>query len=237
MENLSFKIKTEVDLDRIILALEELKIPYSSRKLTNSAFPALDTDVAEITVSTAYQNTLNLLIQTPSMITAQEPLKHEEEDSSLPIPNTRKISMSKVLLILYALVTTVLVVRHWYIDYKNNNAKHSSFEWNYEGTELSTIHKTSKKTMSMITDRNHDLNFEKTSMYSKNGEKIEDCFDFDEDGYFESVYCYNTKNDLVFRQQDQNNDGIYDKYELMLSPKDTLVLIHKNLNSYLEILK
>ncbi len=237
MENLSFKIKTEVDLDRIILALEELKIPYSTRKLTNSAFPALDTDVAEITVSTAYQNTLNLLIQNYSTIITQEPLKYKEGDSASSFSNPRKNSISKVMLILYALVTTVLLMRHWYIDYKNNNAKHSSFEWNYEGTELSTIHKTNKKTMSMITDRNHDLNFEKTSMFSKNGDKVEDCFDFDEDGYFESVYCYNTKNDLVFRQQDQNNDGIYDKYELMLSPKDTLVFIHKNLNSYLEIQK
>lgn len=228
MGNITFTIENEQDCNRITGLLEEAEIPYAIRKYSDSTFPSFGQGrpYAEITVDESQKDKLQTLFSEE-----QEVLVSNNVENPAP---KKKYNILQIALIIYAVIATILLLKYVHLNTISTYSKNYHYQWNYNNTVLAMISKKTGKTLTKWFDVNYDFNYEFTQEYSNNGDRTE-IFDFNEDGFNESVYYYNKYNQLVGKSFDWDADGVYDQHETILENKDTLVFTDKDANGWSEL--
>lgn len=233
MKYTTYQINSEFDFQNIISSLDELQIPYSFRKYTDTSFPVLaqGKPFADIIIPSEYEAEVENQIRE---LTNTEPQKINLRK---PGKSTNRYKAGSVLLIIYSIVMTALFVYYWYLHIRSAEDKNFTFGWSWNAKDLITKSKKNGSIVSVHRDENRDMNFEEYLFYSEDGSIISESKDVNEDGFFEETTLYNSQKKITGKQFDLNNDGIHEDVRFVLDNKDTLKLLYMNNNGFYEIVK
>jgi hypothetical protein len=226
----TYRIESELEFHRIISALDELKIPYTIFKHTDTSFPVLGQtkSYADISVPKEFEKDTESIIKNTIQ---KEPTKVNYNTTS----SSKKRKIWQIALIGYSILITVLFFKYWYVYKKSSEDKNFKFEWSLDNTDLILKYKKTGNNAHLYTDANFDMNYEQSMSYSLDGYRVLESYDRNEDGIFEESYFFNLNGDLTSKNFDNNNDGIVERMEIVLENRDTLKLVDTNGNGYLEI--
>jgi hypothetical protein len=231
MNQVTYRLESELDFQRVTSTLNESKIHYSARKYSDSNFPSLNLQqgFGDVTVSIDNEMELRSMIE---QFTGTKPQRVNQFVNQI---SGKRMSARQILLISYAFIVSLLCIRFWYLNYKTSVDKNNTFEWSFDAQVLITKRKDSGIISARSIDANYDQNFEVTISYSKQGVRLVEWNDLNEDGYYEKVLSYNLKGDKTSFQFDRDNDGITDEVIIVLNNGDTLKLYDSNNDGTLEM--
>jgi hypothetical protein len=233
MEQVTYRLESELDFLRITSSLKESNIPFVSRKYSDSNFPFFEQSRAFGDISVALKDEAELRNRIKSL-TNNEPLIVVQN-------NETKVRKSggiwRIVTIVYAIVISLVCFKYWYINYRSGVDKNNTIEWSYDGQDFIMKNKKTGIISHRSTDANFDLNFEEVRSYSRNGVKVVEWRDKDEDGFYEEVLLFNLNEEPIGSEFDTDNDGVTDRMMIILDNKDTLKLLDTNKNGFLEIIK
>jgi hypothetical protein len=231
MNQVTYRLESELDFQRVTSTLNESKIHYSARKYSDSNFPSLNLQqgFGDVTVSIDNEMELRSMIE---QFTGTKPQRVNQFVNQI---SGKRMSARQILLISYAFIVSLLCLRFWYLNYKTSVDKNNTFEWSFDAQVLITKRKDSGIISARSIDANYDQNFEVTISYSKQGVRLVEWNDLNEDGYYEKVLSYNLKGDKTSFQFDRDNDGITDEVIIVLNNGDTLKLYDSNNDGTLEM--
>jgi len=223
MAEVIVSIENEIELSRVTTLLDENLIPYRVSKMADSSFPSLSIiGRFEITISEKDYNDFLRLVE------KVYPIRRVLEEPKKTKPNRFKVG-----LILYAFVMTVLFVKYYHIEERNNTQKNFEYQWNYDNTVLTVSHKKTGDISDVYYDMNYDFNYEKVISY-KNGIKTVMFLDNDEDGQIEQQIFYDKTGEIIGKYNDDDRDGYFDNGLIILDNGDSLKFIDQNKNGVYE---
>jgi hypothetical protein len=225
METITFKIEREVDFYNIISVLDEMQIPHSTKKYSDSAFPFLGQSrvYAEISVDPQYGPAVKDVIEGKTEVSTPQ-----KDNMGPEMPAIKKTDKLKLALIIYAVLATALLIKYWHMSYIYTHAKNFTYDWSLDNSTLYMNSKETGRTIQASYDNNYDLNFEDIRYHSKKGAQITRFSDFNEDGYFEEIEFFNQQGASTGRQFDSDNNGISERMEIELESGETLIFTDKN---------
>ena len=119
----TYRIKNEVDFQRLIADLKESNVPFCQKKLGDSALPVIgfNDSYGDITVPEEFdKEVLKFLI-----------IEDIEFIQQFPINEKRITSKTLVIgLSIYAFIMTLLFIKYWNINHRNSVDKNFEFSWN-----------------------------------------------------------------------------------------------------------
>lgn len=219
MEQTVFKIESSLDFYRITEALTEQNIPFAERKFEDSTFPSFGQGkvFAEIIVDPQYA-------EIAAKIVAGEPFAEKD----IPIsavqspPPRKKRSTAIIILVLYALVSTVFAVKFWHDSTRAGESKNFKGSWNYTGTTYTEEYIPTGKTLSVYVDANFDRNYEFARYYDKSGALLSETEDRNEDGILDKMTSFDLEGKVCGLSHDTDLDGNFDIVLNVLENSDTI---------------
>jgi hypothetical protein len=231
MDFVTYRLGSELDFQRITSSLDESNIPYTTRKYSDTNFPSFDLKqgFGDVTVPVDSEKELRSMIEKLTNKKAQRVNQFVSQSSG------KRVNALQILLVSYAIIVSLVCARYWYLNYRNSEDKNSTFEWSFNAQDLITIRKATGMTTARSIDANFDQNFELTMSYSKDGVRLVEWKDFNEDGYYEETSYYNLHGERTGIQFDRDNDGITEEVIIVLEIGDTLKLYDSNKDGTLEL--
>lgn len=203
--------------------LKEADIPFRFKQNENSAFPGMFSRWwGEIAFPNEYS-------QEFFELTNVQYASYEKEISE----NTGKLgsfSYTKLLLVCYAILSTLFCYKYYNIYKKSNQNKNFHTEWNYDNTIVTYRSKKTNAIAIQYSDINMDNNFERITEYSDNQNLLFESLDLNEDGYYEILNNYDPEGNLIEQYIDSDFDHWYDEGFIIFDNGDTLKLLDKNRN-------
>ncbi len=233
MKQVTYRIESELHFQRIVSALEESGISFTTRIYSDSSFPSITQNDAfgDVTVGAESESELRSLIE---KLTNAQPARIGETTSN-GVGTWKKIWRAGI--IAYAVVLTMICLRFWYLHSLIREDKNNMYEWTFDGRELITRSKATDHILHTSEDANFDKNFELSFSYSNQGILLSRWVDYNEDGFYEETIFYDLKGRLTGVQFDRDNDGIVEEATIFLENKDTLKLIDADQNGIFELQK
>jgi hypothetical protein len=222
-------IDNEIEWLNIQAFLNKEEIPYSFRKLQDSAFPSFD----------MMHQPIEVII--PDEFSFQF-FKFVDKDYPSTILNIRKTSQKSYWnllsfsLLVYGIAMTALFFKFYHIYQHHLGDKNFNYVWNWDNNELSLKHKRSHKTIGIRYDKNYDFNFEK-SVEFLDDIKVLEAIDEDENGFIEKTYSYAVNGEFEGSNMDTDKDKLIDYILFILEDGDSLVLTDKNKDGFFQIEK
>lgn len=226
MKKILIESTNEVSHNLLIDAFSNQGINFSQRILSDASFPSVSgTAYAEISISYKYLKEVEAVLEALS-----------EEDYRLRITNdsSGKGKFSRIALIVYSIVVTLLLFKYWHINYLNTIDKNFVIKWNHSNVALSYTDKKNGKLVSRFIDENYDNNFERFEGYVNSIGPSTVSLDKDENGYYEETFFFDFYGKPTGMGIDKDADGSFDYYELITDENDTLKFEDKNHNGRME---
>lgn len=237
MEKYTFQIQDEFTYWRIIGFLDENKIEYSCRKIESSLFPSFNHG-GEIEVFAQDVPTVEELLRGEED-SPTETNVYKSASQALPTQTTQSgTTWNKwwYWLLGYSLLMTVLFIRYFLIAQVGTKDKNISYEWNATATALYARHTKTKELLQKNYDANYDKNFERIEQFAK-GNLIAELKDEDENGFFEKNYQYDQEGRITSVDEDTDQDGLIDKFYMVMQKGDTLFFVDSDKNGIFELVK
>ncbi|MFN8864485.1 MAG: hypothetical protein ACK5W1_09240 [Flavobacteriales bacterium] len=231
MQQVIYRLETEIDFQRVTVSLTESGIPFTYILHSNSSFPSLNLPQAfgDIAVPLEHELALCTMIQE---LTGRQPLRVGE---STRRKSGKKIRIWQVLLISYAVLISLICLRYWYLNQRTQGEKFYTPEWSFDARELILRSKETGLISDFYQDANYDHNFELSIVHSKAGIPMYVWKDLNEDGYFEESISYNVNGEKTGFRFDRDNNGIDEEVLIILENGDTLKLYDSNQDGTFEI--
>jgi hypothetical protein len=231
MNSISHRIDSEFDFEIVIRKLNDLGIPFTSKIIGDVSFPSLvnQQGFAIITVSEEYsipmQTVLTELLRDNSMAAT----------NNTALPKQKKYNVKRLFWIGYTVIITILFLRGWYLDELAESGKNTTSAWSVDGASWVTKRRDNGKMMSLLIDANYDRNFELMSSYSREGVRVMEAWDRNEDGYTEHVVRFNLKGQIAAEDFDRNADGCIEASTIVLDNGQKIELYDSNNDGSFEL--
>jgi hypothetical protein len=227
MDSIIISAENEIELQRILDALDTRAIPCLVKRYADSSFPSITQGkpFAEISIDVKYRTTVNEILSNL--------LNRVPEYKAQPGAKSRW-SASFIFMMIYSLLISVVALRYWYIHKKSSIDKNFDFQWSYDGSWLHSVNKTTGKDANLYIDENLNYSFEEILTYSDSGLMVTKSIDRNENGRYEQFLNYNHSGDLVIKMDDIDDDGVIDEMHIAVQGKKALRLVDKNKDGIFE---
>src|SRR5687768_4328292 len=126
MSTITIQAETELEFQKIISSLQNVGIPFTVNKFSDTTFPSLSqiNPYAVIAVPEEYEADVASIFRKGG----DKEARREHNRTAAP----KKTKFGRMLLIAYSVLVTVLLFKYWYIHRNASEDKNFVYEWSLD---------------------------------------------------------------------------------------------------------